>query len=30
MGTDRIAMLRHGIPDIRAFLENDMRFLERF
>ena len=30
MGVDRIAMLRHGIPDIRAFLENDMRFLESF
>ena len=30
MGIDRIAMLRHGIPDIRAFLENDMRFLEQF
>lgn len=30
MGTDRIAMLRHGIPDIRAFLDNDMRFLNRF
>jgi len=30
MGIDRIAMLRHGIPDIRAFLEADMRFLERF
>ena len=30
MGIDRIAMLRHGIPDIRAFLENDLRFLERF
>ena len=30
MGVDRIAMLRHGIPDIRAFFENDMRFLERF
>jgi phenylalanyl-tRNA synthetase alpha chain len=30
MGTDRIAMLRHGIPDIRTFLENDMRFLEQF
>jgi phenylalanyl-tRNA synthetase alpha chain len=30
MGTDRIAMLRHGIPDIRAFLGNDMRFLARF
>ena len=30
MGVDRIAMLRHGIPDIRAFLENDMRFLGAF
>jgi phenylalanyl-tRNA synthetase alpha chain len=29
MGVDRITMLRHGIPDIRAFLEDDMRFLER-
>lgn len=30
MGPDRIAMLRHRIPDIRAFLENDLRFLEQF
>jgi phenylalanyl-tRNA synthetase alpha chain len=30
MGVDRIAMLRHGIPDIRAFLENDVRFLRAF
>jgi len=30
MGVDRIAMLRHGIPDIRTFLDNDLRFLERF
>jgi phenylalanyl-tRNA synthetase alpha chain len=30
MGVDRIAMLRHGIPDIRAFLDDDMRFLEAF
>ncbi|MEA2676581.1 MAG: phenylalanyl-tRNA synthetase alpha chain [Chloroflexota bacterium] len=30
MGIDRITMLRHGIPDIRAFFENDMRFLEAF
>ncbi|HYI21402.1 MAG TPA: phenylalanine--tRNA ligase subunit alpha [Candidatus Limnocylindrales bacterium] len=30
MGTDRIAMLRHGINDIRAFMDNDIRFLERF
>jgi phenylalanyl-tRNA synthetase alpha chain len=30
MGTDRIAMLRYAIRDIRAFLANDLRFLERF
>ncbi len=30
MGIDRIAGLRHGIPDIRAFLDNDLRFLESF
>ena len=30
MGTERIAMLRHGIADLRHFLENDMRFLEQF
>ncbi len=30
MGTDRIAMLRYAIPDIRAFMSNDLRFLERF
>jgi phenylalanyl-tRNA synthetase alpha chain len=30
MGVDRIAMLRHGIPDIRAFFDNDLRFLESF
>lgn len=29
MGTDRIAMLRYAITDIRAFLVNDLRFLER-
>jgi phenylalanyl-tRNA synthetase alpha chain len=29
MGTDRIAMLRYAITDIRAFLANDMRFLGR-
>lgn len=29
MGTDRITMLRHAIRDIRAFLANDLRFLER-
>ncbi|MFQ5599938.1 MAG: phenylalanine--tRNA ligase subunit alpha [Candidatus Krumholzibacteriia bacterium] len=30
MGVDRIAMLRHGIDDIRLFLENDIRFLSQF
>ena len=29
MGVDRIAMLRYAITDIRAFLADDMRFLER-
>ena len=28
LGVERIAMLRHGIPDLRSFLENDVRFLE--
>jgi phenylalanyl-tRNA synthetase alpha chain len=30
MGIDRIAMLRHGIPDIRLLYENDLRFLAQF
>jgi phenylalanyl-tRNA synthetase alpha chain len=30
MGVERIAMLRHGITDIRVFLDNDLRFLEQF
>jgi phenylalanyl-tRNA synthetase alpha chain len=30
LGLERIAMLRHGIPDIRMFLENDLRFLRQF
>ena len=30
LGTDRIAILRYGIDDIRMFLENDLRFLEQF
>ena len=29
MGVDRIALLRHGIHDLRYFLENDLRFLEQ-
>jgi len=30
MGIERIAMLRYGIPEIRLFLENDLRFLNQF
>lgn len=30
MGVERIAMIRHGIPDIRLFYENDLRFLRQF
>ena len=30
MGVERIAMLRHGINDIRLFYENDVRFLKQF
>jgi phenylalanyl-tRNA synthetase alpha chain len=30
MGIERISMLRHGINDIRLFLENDVRFLSQF
>ena len=30
MGVERLAMLRHGIPDLRLFFENDLRFLEQF
>lgn len=30
MGTDRITMLRHGIQDLRVFVQDDLRFLESF
>lgn len=30
MGVERIAILRHGIEDIRVFYKNDLRFLEQF
>ncbi len=30
LGVERIAMLRHGIRDIRRFYENDQRFLRQF
>jgi phenylalanyl-tRNA synthetase alpha chain len=29
VGIDRLAMLRHGIDDLRALFENDVRFLEQ-
>jgi phenylalanyl-tRNA synthetase alpha chain len=30
MGVERIAMLKHGIPDLRLLYDNDVRFLEQF
>ncbi len=30
LGLERIAMLRHGIPDLRLFWENDLRVLGQF
>jgi phenylalanyl-tRNA synthetase alpha chain len=30
LGIDRIAMLRHGVPDLRLFFENDLRLLGQF
>jgi phenylalanyl-tRNA synthetase alpha chain len=30
MGPERLAMLRYGVDDLRAFFENDLRFLEQF
>jgi phenylalanyl-tRNA synthetase alpha chain len=30
LGIERIAMLKHGIPDLRILLDNDIRFLEQF
>ena len=30
IGVERVAMLRYGVTDIRAFYANDLRFLERF
>ena len=29
-GIERLAMLRHGVPDIRLFYEGDVRFLHQF
>jgi phenylalanyl-tRNA synthetase alpha chain len=30
MGVERIAILKHGITDIRMFFENDLRVLRQF
>ncbi len=30
LGVERIAMLSHGVPDLRRFFENDVRVLEQF
>jgi phenylalanyl-tRNA synthetase alpha chain len=30
MGIERVAMVRHGVPDIRLFWDNDLRFLAQF
>jgi len=30
IGIERLVILRHGVPDIRMFLENDLRFLRQF
>ena len=30
MGVERIAMFRHGVPDLRMLYENDLRFLRQF
>lgn len=30
MGVERVAMLKYGIPDIRTFYDNDVRFLHQF
>jgi len=30
MGVERLTMLRYGVEDLRAFFDNDLRFLEQF
>lgn len=30
MGVERIAMLKHGVPDLRLLYDNDIRMLEQF
>jgi len=29
-GIERLVMLRHGVPDVRMFLESDLRFVRQF
>ena len=29
-GIDRCALMRHEVPDLRSFMENDIRFLSQF
>jgi len=30
LGIDRLAMLKYGIPDLRAFFESDLRWLKHY
>ena len=30
LGVERLTMLRYGVNDLRAFFENDLRFLKQF
>ena len=30
MGIDRLAMLKYGLPDLRAFFESDLRWLKHY
>ncbi|MGZ4430605.1 MAG: phenylalanine--tRNA ligase subunit alpha [Gaiellales bacterium] len=30
LGVERVAMLKHAVPDLRLFWDNDLRFLEQF
>ena len=30
MGVERVTMLKHGMPDLRPFYENDLRWLRHY
>jgi phenylalanyl-tRNA synthetase alpha subunit len=30
VGIDRLAMIRHGVPELRYFFDPDLRVLEQF